>query len=120
MNAEGALIRISIGMDEARIVRAGGQARLAADAFIVRNQHHAAAFVHVACAGWAARNTGGIIAVIAPLGADLELHGGKLAVRLFYDPIAAVAFRHAVFGFAGHDAIMAAHAPAGIDHHAIA
>ena len=39
-------------------------------------------------------------------------------MRLFCNPIAAVAFRHAVLGFAGHDAIMAAHAPAGIDHHA--
>jgi hypothetical protein len=58
--------------------------------------------------------------VIATFGADFELHGGKLPMRLFYDPIATIAFRHAIFVFAGHDAIMAAHALAGIDHHAIA
>ncbi len=120
MNAEGAFVRIAVGMNEARVVRAGGQARLAADAFIVRDQHHAAALMHMACAGRAAGNAGRIVAVIAALGADLELHRGIIPMHFFRDPVAAVAFRHAVLGFAGHDAIMAAHAPAGIDHHAIA
>jgi molybdopterin/thiamine biosynthesis adenylyltransferase len=36
-------------MDEPRIVRTGGDAGLAAAALLVMHQHHAAAFVDVAC-----------------------------------------------------------------------
>ena len=65
MNAERALVRVAVGVNEARIVRAGGEACLTADAFIVSDQHHSAAFMHMACAGRATGNAGRIVAMVA-------------------------------------------------------
>src|ERR1019366_10229890 len=46
MDAKRAFVRISIRVYKTRIVGTSSQARFAADAFVVRYQHHAASFMH--------------------------------------------------------------------------
>ena len=73
VDAERALVGIPVGVNEPRVIGAGGQAGLAADTQFGINQHHLAEIVHVARAGGAAVDTGRIVAVVAALAADLLL-----------------------------------------------
>jgi hypothetical protein len=67
VDAERALVGISVGMNEARIVRTGGNTRLAANAHIVRDEHNTAEIVDVAGPGRATIDARWVAAVIASL-----------------------------------------------------
>jgi hypothetical protein len=67
MDAECALVSITVGVDEARIVRTGGNTRLAADAHVVFNEHDTAEVMDVTCSGGTAIDTRWIAAMIASL-----------------------------------------------------
>ncbi len=67
MDTEGTFIHIAVGVNEARVVRAGGDTGLTADALVVSHQYYSATIMNVTCASWATGNTGRIIAMIATL-----------------------------------------------------
>src|SRR6266508_5270616 len=71
VDAERALVRVSLGMDESGVVGARGHAGLAADALVLAHEHDRAERMDVAGPRRAARHAGGIVAVVAPLAADL-------------------------------------------------
>ena len=120
MDAERALVGVPVRVHEARVVRARGQARLAADALVGRHEHDAAPVIHVARPGRAAGDAGRVVAVVAPLRADLHVERRKAADGLVRDPVAVEALRHAVLGLAGDHAVHAPDAQPGVDCHAVA
>ena len=72
VDAEGALVGVALRVDEARVVGAGGEAGLAADALVVVTSTMLAELVDVAGAGRAAGHARRVVAVVAALGADLH------------------------------------------------
>lgn len=117
VNAECAFIYVTLRMNEPRVVRTRGNARLAPDAFIMIHEDHAAVIMNMACPGWAAINARWIVAVIASLGADLEMYVREFSFCVLRDPVAVKSFRHVVLRFACYNAIHTAYAFFGVNHH---
>ncbi len=96
MNAERAFVRIAFGRNEARIIRARGDARFAAGAFVAIDQHDAA-LGDMARAGWATAYARRVLAMIAALRANLPLQMRKRAAHVLHDSITAEAVGNMVF-----------------------
>lgn len=117
VDTECALVRIPLRMDEAGVIRAGGDACFAAAALVMMHEHDAASFVNVAGAAGAAVNTRRMLTVIAPLAPDLHMQDRQCARGFVHDPVSVESFGDAVFRLASRDAIHASNAPGCVDDH---
>ena len=118
VDAEGALVGVALGVHVAGVVGAGGEAGLAADALLLRDEDDPAPLVDVARPGGAAGHAGRVVAVVAPLRLDRHRELRVAALRGGGDPVAVHPLRGLVLRLAGDDAVHAADAAARVDDHA--
>ena len=79
VNAERALVRISVRVNEPRIVRTRRNTRFAADAFGSIDQHDRPELFDMTGAGGTALYTRRIVAMVTPLASDFHLERRELA-----------------------------------------
>ena len=119
VNAERALVRVAIWVDEAGIVRTRCKTGFTTDTFIVVDENHATSLVNMTGACWAAIDAGWIRAVVTPLGANFHTEVREFPFHGRGNPVAAVAFWDVIFCFTCNDAIHASYTSFGINDHSV-
>lgn len=118
VNAERALVCVSVRMDKSGVVRTGCNACLASDASLVVNQDNVAVVMDMAGSRGTTIDARRIVALVAALTSDLHMQCWKRPLRVIHNPIPVISLRNAIFRLAGHNAVHAANTLCRIDHHA--
>jgi len=110
VNAECALIDVSVGMNKSCIIRTGCYTSFASNTNIMLYKNYSADIVNVTCTGWTAGYTRGIFTMIAALTPNLHCKFGEFSIYIIDYPIPVKSFGNVVFGFTGNNAIHTSHA----------